>query len=158
MELNILVQVLNIFIFFILFYKFFWNKIIEEIERRKNLIEKANKAEVIYNEMLEKAKLEREKIIKEWLELKEKIIKEAYEKAKMEYEKIIDKAKKDYDDIIKQWEQKIKNMEQELYNNFEKWLYITTRVVINKLFEDDEVANKYLDKILKDFKNARDNK
>lgn len=151
--LNVAFQILNLVIFFFIFKILFWDKIISSLNERRDLLNKIKNAEEEYDNIISSAKSESDRIIKEWLSHKESILSEAEELAKMEKSKIIDQANNKAKEIIDSAIQKAEWIQKQLEENWENSVKNTTKVVLNKIFEDNvEFQEDYLNKLVSNFK------
>lgn len=156
MNINVdilITQIINFLILFFIFKYFLWNKLAQQIEERKNLLEKLKNADIEYQNIIDSAKIEKDKIIKEWIEIKDKLIvewKQLWDKLK---EDILAQANRTADDIIEKAKSKASLLQKELEENFEKWVKNTTKVVLNKIFEENkELQDDYLKNLISKFK------
>jgi F0F1-type ATP synthase membrane subunit b/b' len=74
--INILIQVANLVIFFLIFKYFLGNKIAQTLEERECLIKKLKNAEFEYNAILEQAEAKKNSIFADALQKQKSIIQE----------------------------------------------------------------------------------
>jgi len=151
--LNVLIQVINILIFFWVFKYFFADAIVNAIEERRKLINKLKNAEQEYKMMIEKAEGEKKQIIEEALQHKNQIIEEARALALKEKEKIIEEAKRKAKEIVDNAKAEWEKLKKQLEETWEESLKYTTKLVVRKLFnEDKDLKEEYLKKLIEEFK------
>jgi len=151
--INVLVQGINIVIFFMLLKYFLAEPISKEVAKRRELLDKIKNAEERYQQILKEAEEKKSQILKQALEHKEKILQEAKAMAYQEKQKIIEEARKKADEIIESAKAYGEKLKQELIKSWEDALKRTAKVVVKKLFEKDvELQDKYLDEVINQFK------
>ena len=152
--INILVQAFNILLFLFVFKYFFADSIAKSIEERRKLLQKIKNAEQEYERMINEAKQKSSEIIQDALNHKNKIIEEAKVIAYEEKEKIIKEATRQADEIVENAKSFWEKLKQELMQEWENALKQTSKAVVLKLFDGDvQLKDKYLEEIIKQFKN-----
>jgi F-type H+-transporting ATPase subunit b len=152
MIVNVLIQIINIVLFFVLFRFFLAQPIVEAIEKRKKLLDKIKNAEQEYQRLIEEAQQEKRKILEEAEKHKLQIIEEAKATALKEKEKIISDAKRKADDIIESAKAEAEKLKKMLEENWLSSVKYTTKLVINKLFnENKQLSDQYLETLIKEF-------
>lgn len=143
------VQILNLIIFFVIFWMLMGKKIIKWFEERKQLIKKVEHAEENYKKRMEDAEHESKKIIQEWLKRKEDIIAEAGSLASQRKDEIIEEAHHKAERLVEEAKKRNESLQVELENNFAKWVKQTAMSVLKKLlWKDKEIKTQYLDEIV----------
>lgn len=149
--INIVVQIVNLSIFFFIFYKFLAWPIIDAVEKRKAMLDQLKNADEILEKKLKEAEEKKSALIEEWLAHKNKIIEEAKQEAENVKASILAEAEKERENIIKKWEQEIENIKKDLEyswkDSVKKWIYsVYEKIVWEK---DEAIINKYVSKITK---------
>lgn len=143
------VQILNLIIFFVIFWSLMWKSIIKWFEDRKNLMKKLDNAEDNYKKRIEDAECESKKIIQEGLKRKDDIISEAGSLASQRKDEIIDEAHQKAERLLDEAKKKNENLKVELENNFAKGVKQTSATVLNKLlWKDKSIKSDYLDEVV----------
>lgn len=96
---NILFAVINLIIFYLIMSKFFFKKIMNTMDKRRELIDKQFKEADDTKEEANRLKKQYEDKLENADDEKLRIINEAKDSAKSEYDKIIDRAKADADKL-----------------------------------------------------------
>lgn len=151
--LNVLIQIINLAIFFWVFKRLFANEILQWVDSRRKLLDKIKNAEQEYNSMIDQAKSESSQIIDEALLHKKKIEEGWKIVAEQEKKKILDSANKKAKDLIDGSRADIEKTKKDLETNWENWVKATAKVVVKKIFEgDNNLKDQYVDKVLQEFK------
>jgi len=128
-------------------------KIIKWFEERKKLMKKLENAEENYKSRLLEAEESSKEIIKEWLKRKEDIILEAWSLASQRKDEIIKEAHTKADLLVEETKKRNERLQEELNNNFAKWVKQTAMSVLKKLlWKDKEIKTQYLDEIVNEVK------
>jgi len=151
--LNILIQVVNLVIFFLFFKFFLGDKVSKWLKDRKILIEKLKNADQEYKNIIESAEAKSKDILLDAKKHSEAIL--------VEWELLSKERSKA---ILKEWEQKAKNIlaeahkeakkiEEELINSRSTSLKSTSKLLVKKILQNDEnLQDKYLDALINDLK------
>ncbi len=152
-------QTITFIVVMIILKKFAWKTILTTIQAREQkiqgAIESANEAkkqlELLQEkgkEILDKANLESEYIIKEAISIRDQIVRESKSEAKTAGDSIINKAKNSIEK-----EKKLAIME--IKNNIAELIINATEKILNKKLKNDEENQKLLEEILtsNNFKN-----
>ena len=150
---NVIVQIFNLVIFFLVFKYFFADQILEAIENRKKMLEKIKKAEDEYEKIIEKAEEEKNNILREAERHKKQILEEAEALAKERAKQIIEEAKRKADDIVENAKAEAYKLKKELENWWLQSVKYTTKLVVSKIFEENkDLQDQYLEKLISEFK------
>ena len=151
---NVVVQIFNLIIFFVVFKTFFAWPIVEAVEKRKKMLEQLKNSEEILKKKVKEAEAEKDRLIQEWMEHKNKIIQQARQKADEYLKSIREQAEYEKNNIIEKWKQQIDQEKKELERSWEdsvkKGVYLIYEKLIGK---DEDFIKKYTEKVnLKDYK------
>lgn len=150
---NVLVQVINLVIFFLLFKYFLGDKVSKWLKDRKILIEKLKNADQEYKNIIESAETKSKEILLDAKKHSEAILEE-WELLSKERSKT----------ILEEWEQKAKNIlaeahkeakkiEEQLTNSRSTSLKSTSKLLVKKILQSDaDLQDKYLDALINDLK------
>lgn len=151
--INVLIQVANLVIFFLLFKYFLWDKITQSLEEREQLIKKLKNAESEYNAIIQQAEAEKELILADSLHKQKTILQEGELLNKKRNQEILDDAQRKAEEIIKQAATETKRAQEELASNRELAVKTTTKAVVKKLLKDDKhLQDDYLKTLVDDLK------
>ena len=152
--INVLIQIVNLVIFFFIFKQFFAWPIVEAVEKRKKMLEQFKNADDILQKKLDESEKQKQKLIQEGVEHKNKIIQEAKKQSKQHLKAIIEQAEYEKNNILEKWKQEIENEKQELENSWENSVKKGIYLIYEKLiWKDEEFIKKYTEKVnLKDYK------
>jgi len=147
--LNMLVQLLNLIIFFVVFKMFFAWPIVEAVEKRRNMLNQLKNADEILKNKLAEAEKEKKSIIESGIIHKNKLIEEAKKEAEQKRQSILEQAEREKQSIIKKWEQQLKSQQEELEKWWEKsvkrWIYTVYEKLV---WWNEEFIKQYTDKII----------
>jgi len=151
--INILVQIVNLVIFFFIFKTFAW-PIINAVEKRKKMLEQFKNADKILQKKLAEAEDKKQKIIQDGIEHKNRLIQEAKKQADKNLKSSIKQAEYEKNNILEKWKQEIKNEQKDLENSWEDSVKKGIYLIYEKLiWKDKEFIKKYTEKVnLKDYK------
>ncbi len=150
---NVAAQIVNLLIFFWLLKKFVAAPLIKELEERKKLLEKLKQAEQEYERIISEAKQKAEEIISEANSLKKKIVVEAEESAKIRQQEIIAEAQRKAEDIVQQAKIEAEKIKTSLEAGWEEGVKKVAKLVVKKLLQEDvQLQDKYLHKLINEFK------
>lgn len=136
--------------------KYAWKPILRSIEERERTIDNAlQQAEIAKSEMetfransqeiINEAKRESDKILKETVQLKDKIVQEAKEKATQESEKLIQKTRE-------QLELEKKAVIADLKSQVGKLSIEIAEKLLEREMKDKEIHREYLEELMKEVK------
>ena len=147
--INVWVQIINLAIFFFIFYKFLAGPIIEAVEERKKILEQFKNAEEILEKKKQEAEEEKKKLIQEGLDHKNKILLEAKQEAEKIKSSILEQAEREKEAILEKAKQQIESEKKELESKWEdsvkKAVYLVYEKVVND--KNPEVLDKYIESI-----------
>lgn len=152
--INVLVQIVNLAIFFFIFKKFFAWPIIETVEKRKKMLDQFKNADDILQKKLTEAEEEKHKLIQEGIEHKNKIILEAKEQADKNLKSAMEQAEYEKSNILERWKQELENEKKQLETSWEDSVKKGIYTIYEKLiWKDEDFVKKYTEKVnLKDYK------
>ena len=151
--INVLIQVANLVIFFLLFKYFLWDRITESLEERELLIKKLKNAESEYNAIIQQAEAKKELILADSLHKQKTILQEGELLNKKLNQEILDDAQRKAEEIIKQAATEMKRAQEELASNREAAVKNTTKAVVKKLLKADKhLQDDYLKTLVDDLK------
>lgn len=148
MLMNVGFQIINLCVFFFIFWKLFGKNIIQSVEDREELLSNIKNAESKYEELINSGQEKFNELIKEWSEQKAKIIEESTIIANKKSNEIIEQAEKKSNQIIEQAHIQASTIESDLIKHHEDMVKKTAWNYLKKIFYQDEALQKtYLDKI-----------
>jgi vacuolar-type H+-ATPase subunit H len=131
--LNVLIQVANLVVFFLVFKYLLGDKITSSLLEREHLINKLKNAEHEYNKIIDDAKVKGDTMISEVIE-KQKVIVKEHELVVDKHKKdILDDAHKKAEDILKNAEFQAHKMHKELEDNWEDSVKQASKIVVKKM-------------------------
>lgn len=147
--INVWVQIINLAIFFFIFYKFLAGPIIEAVEKRKEMLEQFKNAEDILAKKRQEAEEEKKKLIEEGQEHKNKILLEAKQEAEKIKKSILEQAEREKETLLEKAKQQIEAEKKELENEWEKSVKQAAYLVYEKIVQDKDasVIDKYIKSI-----------
>jgi len=149
--INVLIQVVNLVIFFLLFRYLIGNKITQAIQDRRAMMKKLKNADSEYQHIIADANKESHKIVAEAGEHKRRLIEEAAQLADKKGTDIVASAEKKAQDIISQADMDTKKRSSELEESFTRGVKQTTEIVVEKLFSHKkELSGEYIDTLIHD--------
>lgn len=149
--INILIQVANLVIFFLVFKYFLWDKIASTLEEREHLIKKLKNAEFEYNAILQQAEAKKDIIFADALQKQKAILQEGDLLNKKINQEILEDAKKRADDIVQNASTETKRIQEELTKNWEMAVKATTKSVVKKLLKErTDLQDEYLKTLIDD--------
>lgn len=144
-------QILNILVVIVLFKKFVGDSIVREVANKKALIAKLEKADETYDAMIANAEKESEEILQKARKHKQKIVAEAQQSAEKVREEMMQAATEKAQQTIKEAERKASQMQKDLASDFEKAVKTVAKSAINKILSDKkELQDEYLTNIIKE--------
>lgn len=151
----LLAQIINFFLFFLIFKKFITRPFGQFLKEEK---EKEKEKERLMSEIKEKeqklAQLEKEILVRAQKAAQE-IIKEAKDTAKLEAKKIYDQNIKEIDAMRKKMEQNLERQKEEIYHKAKTYVVTSASAMVKdilKEFLSEEDQPTLIDNILKKFK------
>jgi F0F1-type ATP synthase membrane subunit b/b' len=144
--LNVVIQVINIAIFFFLFIRFVGKPItkalVEKIEKEKKLA---------YNTRITEASKLADSIVAEAHAHKSQLEKQAEMSAKQKQQDIIDEAHRKADVIADNAEKQSKLLRAQMEQKFTNAVSSTVHKVVDKLFEEKDAHTTYVEKLVDEF-------
>ena len=154
--INVLAQIVNLILFFWILKKLVGQPIVEQLQKRKELLQKLQKADEEYQKIIEEAKSKAQQIIDEATQSKKTILQEAQLKADEIVKKATHQAQKRADDILHQAQLEAQKIKASLEAWWEEAVKKTTQLVVKKLLQDDvSLQDAYLKKLVEEFKNSK---
>ncbi len=148
MLINAWIQLLNLVIFFAVFYYFLSAPIVKAVEKRKKILEQFKNADEILQKKLKEAEEQKKRLIEEWNKHKNKLIQQAKEEAEQIKSSIIEQAEREKQSIIEKAKIEIQVEKEELEKNREKAVKQSVIAIYQKLiWEEDEFVRKYIENI-----------
>ena len=148
--INILVQLLNLILFFWLFKHFFGKKIVAGLEERKLLIDKLQNADEEYANMVIKANNAASEIIADANIRKKAMLEETVVIANQKADEIIWQASNKAEGIVSTAQVQAKALEVDLKNNYESMVKTTAGSYLKKIFDKEpDLQSAYMDKVIK---------
>lgn len=149
--INVLVQIVNLAIFFFAFKYFLWDKVTSALQEREHLMKKLKNAEQEYNKIIEDAKTKWDGMISDVLE-KQKALTREHELVVDKHKKdVLDDAHKKAEDILKNAESQVHKIKKELEDNRETSVKQASKIVVKKMiWSDDQLKEAYLSSLVKE--------
>lgn len=148
MLMNVWFQIINLCVFFFIFWKLFGKTIIKSVDEREELLTSIKNAESRYDELMTSWQAKFDELVKEWSDQKAKIIEEATLLANKKSEEILKSTDRKVNQIIDQANVKASSIESELIKHHEDMVKQTAWTYLKKIFYgDDKLQKTYLDKI-----------
>ena len=152
--INVLIQVANLVIFFLLFKYFLWDKVSEALLERELLIKKLKNAESEYHAIIQQAEAKKDLILADSLNKQKTILQEGELLNKKLNQEILEDAQRKAEEIIKHATTETKRAQEELASNWESAVKKTSKAVVKKLLkEDKQLQDAYLSTLVDDVKN-----
>lgn len=149
----VLAGVINFLVLVFLFRKLLGDKIVQEVERRKEMLEKLKKADDEYKKMIEFAHKESGLILEKAEKKKKDLIHEAHLIAEEEKSKIIKEAQHKAELMITDAKQDTEKLEKELKANWVASVKETSKKVVKRLLKHDKVLeDEYFGVLVEDLK------
>ena len=156
--INVAIQLVVIYLFFMIFKKFFGDDILSALKTRKELVDKLKNGEQEYQNMINKAKTEWSEIIKSAHAEKDRVVASAVDIANKKQSEIIQIANKQSENIITQAKIQSEWIYKELVNDRSNQVKTTAANIVKKIFGSDKnFSDKYLEVISKESDNAKIN-
>jgi len=153
--LNVAVQIVNLVIFYLVLKWLVGKPIVEELQKRQELIKKLQQADQKYEEIISQAKAEAQKIIDEAKALKQEILVEARQKAEEEARQILEEAQQKASQILEQAQIEAQRLKENLEHNWLEGVQRLTKVVVKKLIDHQpQLQEAYLKKLVEEFKTS----
>ena len=145
--------IINFLVLVFLFRKLLGDKIVQEVEKRRTMLEKLKKADDEYKKMIEFARKESDLILEKAEKTKKDMIHEAHLVAEEEKSKIIKEAYHKADLIVNGAKQDTDKLERELKESWVASVEETSKKVVKRLLKHDKVlADEYFGVLVEDLK------
>jgi len=152
MLLNAGIQLVNLIIFFAIFYYFLAGPVVEAVEKRKKVLEQFKNADEILQKKLKEAEEQKAKLIEEGVQHKNKLIQQAKQEAEQIKTSILEQAEREKQAILEKAKVEIQTEKEELEREWEKSVKQAVLAIYQKLVgEEDEFVKKYIENV-KNFK------
>ncbi|MDP2670593.1 MAG: hypothetical protein Q8O99_06935 [bacterium] len=149
--LNVGIQVVNLGLFFFIFIKFFGKRLSEQVMQRKELLQKAEQADVLYEAKMQQAKMDVQQLLAEANKHKQQVIDQATQLAQIKQNAILEKAAVKSQEMQQQVEQRAKLLEQEMESQFVSSVKHTATLVVQKLFKKvPQFEQQYVDELVQE--------
>lgn len=149
----VLAGVINFLVLVFLFRKLLGDKIVQEVEKRKEMLEKLKKADDEYKKMIEFAHKESGLILEKAEKKKKDLIHEAHLIAEEEKSKIIKEAQHKAELMLTDAKQDTEKLEKELKANWVASVKETSKKVVKRLLKHDKVLeDEYFGVLVEDLK------
>ncbi|PZM86821.1 MAG: hypothetical protein DLD55_04585 [candidate division SR1 bacterium] len=149
----VLAGVINFLVLVFLFRKLLGDKIVQEVEKRKEMLEKLKKADDEYKKMIEFAHKESGLILEKAEKKKKDLIHEAHLIAEEEKSKIIKEAQHKAELMLTDAKQDTEKLEKELKANWVASVKEISKKVVKRLLKHDKVLeDEYFGVLVEDLK------
>lgn len=137
----LIVQIINIALLLMFFKKLIGNTLAEEVEKRKAMTHKLEKAEQEYDALIAEATAKKEAILAEALAHKKSVVAESVELAKQEGDKILAKATAEAKLLLDKAAKDAANEKKALEQHFEFGVKQSALAMVKKLFSSNKQAS-----------------
>ncbi len=145
--------IINFLVLVFLFRKLLGDKIVQEVEKRRTMLEKLKKADDEYKKMIEFARKESDLILEKAEKTKKDMIHEAHLVAEEEKSRIIKEAHHKADLIVSEAKQDTDKLERELKESWVASVKETSKKVVKRLLKHDKVLeDEYFGVLVEDLK------
>ena len=145
--------IINFLVLVFLFRKLLGDKIVQEVEKRRTMLEKLKKADDEYKKMIEFARKESDLILEKAEKTKKDMIHEAHLVAEEEKSRIIKEAHHKADLIVNEAKQDTDKLERELKESWVAAVKETSKKVVKRLLKHDKVLeDEYFGVLVEDLK------
>lgn len=148
---QLLAQVINFLIFFVVLAKFLYKPILKVLDQRKKLIEESLANSQKIKDELDKLEEDKKKILKKVADEGFKILEEEKKSAQKKQDEILKKAEDESQKILEKSESRIKAREEEMMEAVKKRAVEVGSDIAKKILEDldDETKRLIVNKSLK---------
>lgn len=145
--------IINFLVLVFLFRKLLGDKIVQEVEKRRTMLEKLKKADDEYKKMIEFARKESDLILEKAEKTKKDMIHEAHLVAEEEKSRILKQAHHKADLIVSEAKQDTDKLERELKESWVASVKETSKKVVKRLLKHDKVLeDEYFGVLVEDLK------
>ena len=149
----VIAGIVNFLVLVFLFRKLLGDKIVQEVEKRRTMLEKLKKADDEYKKMIEFARKESDLILEKAEKTKKDMIHEAHLVAEEEKSRIIKEAHHKADLIVNEAKQDTDKLERELKESRVASVKETSKKVVKRLLKHDKVLeDEYFGVLVEDLK------
>ena len=149
----VIAGIVNFLVLVFLFRKLLGDKIVQEVEKRRTMLEKLKKADDEYKKMIEFARKESDLILEKAEKTKKDMIHEAHLVAEEEKSRIIKEAHHKADLIVSEAKQDTDKLERELKESRVASVKETSKKVVKRLLKHDKVLeDEYFGVLVEDLK------
>jgi hypothetical protein len=149
----VIAGIVNFLVLVFLFRKLLGDKIVQEVEKRRTMLEKLKKADDEYKKMIEFARKESDLILEKAEKTKKDMIHEAHLVAEEEKSRIIKEAHHKADLIVNEAKQDTDKLERELKESWVASVKETSKKVVKRLLKHDKVLeDEYFGVLVEDLK------
>jgi len=146
-------HIVNILILVVAFKYFIGDYVVKEIHKKRALIKKLENAETHYDEMIDKAKTETQKLLKEGRDKKQALIAEAWSIGDKKKSELIEEGNRKAQGIVDNAQVKADNMQSNMEKEFETAVKSVSIATVTKLFwEDKKLKDEYVSKLVQEVK------
>ena len=150
--INVLVQLLNVGIFFFFFIKFAGNALTKAIQSKIEKEKILANADVEYERLIADAHEQKRVLLDEALAHKNQIVAEGKALADQEYQKILEKAHREAQMVLDRANQDADLKGRDLDEQFEQWVKTVALSIVRKLFASKkDVQEQYLSTLVDEF-------
>ena len=152
---NVVVQIINLAIFFGVFIKFFGAKISSALQEREDMLKKLEDADLLYQQKIEEVEQHRREILADVQVQKQHVLDYAQQLAHQKEQEIITAAQSKAERIVASAEEKSVGMEKELVQEYESSVKQWIKKVMKKLFQRDVALQQaYVDEVVGELKKS----
>ncbi|RAL55612.1 hypothetical protein BSK20_04625 [SR1 bacterium human oral taxon HOT-345] len=149
----VIAGIVNFLVLVFLFRKLLGDKIVQEVEKRRTMLEKLKKADDEYKKMIEFARKESDLILEKAEKTKKDMIHEAHLVAEEEKSRILKQAHHKADLIVSEAKQDTDKLERELKESWVASVKETSKKVVKRLLKHDKVLeDEYFGVLVEDLK------
>lgn len=150
--LNVVVQLINIGIFFFFFIKFAGSAISKAIQERTEKEKKLANADAEYAQLIADAQAQKKALLDDALAHKNSLVAEGKELADQEKKKILEQAQREATIILDKAQQEADLKGRDLDAHFEQWVKTAALSVVKKLFSSKkDLQENYLGTLVDEF-------
>jgi F0F1-type ATP synthase membrane subunit b/b' len=154
--LNVVVQLINIGLFFFLFIKFVGKPITKILVERVAQEKKLAAAEQAYTTRIDEANVLSTSIVAEANAHKDMLVRQSELTAKQKWQEILDEAKRKAAVIEDNANKQAKLMRAQMEQKFTQAVSSSVHIIVDKLFEQKDAHASYVDKLVTEFTTSAD--
>lgn len=150
--INVVIQILNIAIFFFFFIKFAWNTISKAIQDKIDKEKKLANADAEYTRLIADAEQHKKLLLDEALAHKNQIIAEGKVLAEQEQQKILEQATRESKIILDKANQEAELKSRDLESHFVQGVKTTALAMVKQLFSSNKnLQESYIEGLVEEF-------